>query len=119
MMNKISPISFQGLKIEGVVSSKNFKKLGEFTNAIENKGFIIDLEKDFNTHLVLNNTLDEISFLHQEYGSLTNYGCPKFPAKDFYSHVVNAMDSVKSAIKKAEKTFQNSYQDYNTIRRGC
>ena len=119
MDTKILPFSFQGLKIEGVVASKNIKKLGEFANATENLGFIKDLETNFSTDMVLSGNLDEISFSHQIYGNLTKFGCSKFPVKDFYSQVVGAMDSIKLAIKKAEKDFDKSRQKYDSIRRGC
>jgi hypothetical protein len=33
MINKTSPISFNGLKIEGIISVKDMKKLREFANA--------------------------------------------------------------------------------------
>ena len=119
MTNKISPVTFQGLKIEGVVSAKNIKKLGEFTNATENLRFLEDLEKELNTDLVLNGTLDKISFSHNIYGDLTKYNCPQFPAKDFFSKVVDAMSSIKLAIKKAEEAFQAEKLKYDSTRRGC
>ena len=119
MTNKISPISFQGLKINGVVSAKNLTKLGEFTTATENLRFLDDLEKTFNTDLVLNGNLDIISFSHNVYGDLTKYNCPQYPAKDFFSNVVNVMNSIKLAIKKAEDNFVGEKQKYDSIRRGC
>ena len=119
MINKISPISFNGLKIDGVVSVKNMEKLGEFARATENFGFISDLEKTFNTNMVINNKLDEISFSHEIYGDLTDFGCPKFSANVFYSQVVEAMEGIKRAIKKAEKNYELHKQDYEKMRRGC
>ena len=119
MIDRISPVSFQGLKIEGVVSAKNFKKLGEFTNATENFGFIDDLEKMYNTNMVINGKLDEISFSHEIYGDLTPFGCPKFPVKDFFSKVVDVMESIKKATKKAKTDFKNHFEKNDSIRRGC
>lgn len=119
MIDKVSPISFQGLKINGAVSAQNMKKLGEFTTATENLGFIADMEKIFNTDIVLNNKLDEITFSHQLYGDLTKYGCPKFPSKDFYSQVVDVMESIKLAIKKAEKKCESEKKNYELNHRGC
>ena len=119
MINNSSPISFKGLKIEGVVSTQNIKKLGAFADAAENYGFIKDIEKIFNTNMVLNGTLDEISFSHNEYGDLTRYNCRKFPAKDFFSNVVIAMDSIKTAIKKAEKDFKAQKENHDKFHRGC
>lgn len=119
MINNTQPISFQGLKISGTVSAKNIHKLADFTKATENLGFIKDLEKDFNTNIVLNGELDKISFSHEKYGDLTKYNCPVFPAKDFYSNVVTAIGSIKSAIKKAEKASKSSNEETNNICRGC
>lgn len=119
MIDKISPVSFQGLKIEGVVSTKNIKKLGEFTNATENLGFINDLEKIYNTNMVINNKLDEISFSHEIYGDLTPFGCPKFPVKDFFSKVVNAMEGIKTATQKAKNSYKKYKQKNDYIPRGC
>ena len=119
MIDKISPISFQGLKIEGVISAKNIKKLGEFTNATENLGLIDDLEKLYNTNLVINNKLDKISFSHELYGDLTPFGCPNYPIKDFFSQVVDAMESIKKATKKAKTYFEKDKQKNDYIRRGC
>ncbi len=119
MINKTSPISFTGLKIEGIISTKNIKKLSEFTNAQENVGFINDLEKTFNTNMVINGELNEISFSHEVFGSLTEFGCPKFSAENFYSKVVDAMSGIKQAIKKAEKVCNLHKQEREKIRRGC
>ncbi len=119
MINKTSPISFSGLKIEGVISAKNMKKLSEFATAEENVGFISDLEKTFNTNMVINSTLDEISFSHEIYGNLTEFGCPKYATEGFYSKVVDAMNGIRLAIKKAEKSYERHKQDIEKIRRGC
>lgn len=119
MINKTSPISFNGLKIEGIISVKDMKKLREFANAEENAGFINDLEKTYNTNMVINNTFDEISFSHDYYGNLTNFGCPKYSAEGFYSKVVSAKEGIKHAIKKAEKTSELNKQDVEKMRRGC
>ena len=119
MIDKISPISFQGLKIDGVVSAKNLKKLGEFANATENLSFIDDLEKIYNTNMVINGKLDKISFSHEIYGDLTSFGCPNFPAKDFFSQVVDAMESIKKATKKAKVKFESHFEKNDFIRRGC
>ena len=117
MINKTSPISFSGLKIEGVIPSKNMKKLCEFASAVENIEFIEHLEKNFNTDMVINSNFDEISFSHNTYGNLTNFGCPKFSVADFYSKVVDAMNDIKCSIKKAEK--HHKKQDYEKMSRGC
>ena len=119
MLNNNSSISFNGLKINGVVPSKSLKKLGEFTSATENHGFIEYLEKSFNTDIVLNNKLDEISFSHQTYGDLTKFGCPIFSAKDFFSKVVDAMKDIKNAINKAEKKHTKELNELDAIKRGC
>lgn len=119
MINKTSPISFSGLKIEGVISAKNMKELGEFATAAENVRFVNDIEKTFNTNVVINSTFDEISFSHDIYGNLSNFGCPKYPAADFYSKVVDAMEGIKRAIKKADKNYELQNRDYEKIRRGC
>ena len=119
MINKTTPVSFTGLKIEGVISPKNMKKLREFATAEENAGFINDLEKTFNTDMIINSTFDEISFSHELYGNLTPFGCPKFPAAGFYSKVVDVMNGIKQAIKKAEKNYKLNMQDYENVRRGC
>ena len=94
--------TFCGLKINGIVSAKNVKKLGEFTSRSENHDFIQYLEKTFNTDVVLNNTLDTITFSHNVYGDLSKFNCPSFPTKDFFSEVVNARLNIKSAIEKAK-----------------
>ena len=119
MINKTSPISFNGLKIEGVISAKDMKKLSEFATAEENAGFISHLEKTFNTNMVINSKFDEIGFSHEVYGNLTPLGCPKFSAEGFYSKVVDAMDGIKRAIKKAEKNYERQKQDFENKRRGC
>ncbi len=119
MINKTSPISFTGLKIEGVISAKNMRKLSEFATAEENAGLIADLEKTFNTNMVINSEFDEISFSHELYGNLTEFGCPKFPADGFYSKVVDAMNGIKRAIKKAEKSYELHIQECEKNRRGC
>lgn len=119
MTNSISPISFQGLKIKGIVSAGNIKKLGEFANATENRGFIEDLEKLYNTDMVLNGELNEISFSHKVYGDLDKYGAVKFAAKDFYSNVVTVMGNIKSAIKKAEREFNSVKKKNDYTPRGC
>ena len=119
MINKTSPISFNGLKIEGIISANNMKKLRDFATAEENYGFINDLEKTFNTDMIIKSTFDEISFSHKIYGNLTEFGCPKFSTEGFYSKVVDAMNGIKQAIKKAEKNYELHKQDYEKIRRGC
>ena len=119
MINKISPISFNGLQIEGVISAKNMDKLKEFAMAEENARFINDLEKTLNTNMVINSKFDEISFSHDVYGNLTEFGCPKFSTAGFYSKVVHAMEGIKRAIKKAEKNFERNKQNYEIVRRGC
>ena len=119
MINKTSPISFNGLKIEGVIPSKNMRKLTEFATAEENAELIDDLEKTFNTNMVINSEFDEISFSHEVYGNLTEFGCPKFPAKGFYSKVVEARNGIKRAIKKAEKYYELHRQNCENMRRGC
>ena len=119
MINKTSPVSFTGLKIEGVISTKNMKKLSEFATAQENVGFINDLEKTFNTTMVINGELNEISFSHEVFGNLTEFGCPKFPAEKFYSKVVDAMSGIKQAIKKAEKNYNLHKEERERMRRGC
>ena len=119
MINKTSQIPFSGLKIEGVIQAKNLKKLSEFANAQENAGFINDLEKNFNTNMVINSEFDEISFSHENYGNLSEFGCPKFSVEGFYSKVVDAMNGIKQSIKKAEKSYERHKQDYEKIRRGC
>lgn len=119
MINKTSSISFNGLKIEGAISANNLKKLGEFATAEENVRFIDDLEKTFNTNMVISNKFDKISFSHEVYGDLTEYDCPKYSAEGFYSKVVDAMDGIKQAIKKAQKNYELHKQDYEKIRRGC
>ena len=119
MINKTSPISFNGLKIEGIISANNMRKLGAFASAEENARFINDLEKTLNTNMVVNSELDEISFSHDIYGNLTKFGCPKFPADCFYSKVVEAMSDIKQAIKKAKKSYDIHNKDYEKMSRGC
>ena len=119
MIDKTSPISFNGLKISGTISAANMKKLGKFANAVENAEFINDIEKTFNTNMVINSTFDEISFSHEVYGDMTKFGCPKYSASDFYSKVVEAMEGINRAIKKAQKNFELEKQNYEKIRRGC
>ena len=95
------------------------KKLHQFATAQENAQFIRDVEKIYNTNMVINSKFDEISFSHEVYGSLTKFGCPKFPAEGFYSKVVEVMNCIKHAIKSAEKSFEQQMQEYEKIRRGC
>ena len=119
MINKTSPISFSGLKIEGVIPAKNMKKLKEFATAEENAGFIDDLEKTLNTNMIVDSKFNEISFSHEVYGNLTEYGCPKFLVEDFYSKVVDAINSIKRSINKAEKIYKRNEQNSEKMRRGC
>jgi hypothetical protein len=102
-IEKIHPSkAFCGLKINGIVSAKNVRKLGEFTGKSENHDYIQYLEKSFNTDVVLNDTIDAISFSHKTYGDLSKFDCPSFPTKDFFSYVVNATRNITSAISKAK-----------------
>ena len=119
MINKTSPISFTGLEIKGIISPKNMKKFREFATAEENVRFINDLEESLNTNMIINSEFDEISFSHELYGNLTEFGCPKFSAEDFYSKVVDAMNGIRLAIKRAEKNYKQNKQDYEKMRRGC
>jgi len=119
MINRTSPISFNGLKIEGIIPTRNIKKLSEFATAEENVGFINDLEQTFKTNMVINSELDKISFSHEVYGNLTDFGCPQFSAEAFYSRVVEARNGIKQAIKKAEKIFEQQKKDLEKMRRGC
>lgn len=119
MINKTSPISFNGLKVEGVISVENMKKFGEFATAFENTRFIKDIEERFNTNMVLNNTLTEISFSHNIYGNLSNYECPRFAVADFYSKAVDALTGIQQSIKKAEKSFELRKQECEKTLRGC
>lgn len=119
MIDKVSPVSFNGLKVEGVISAKNMKKLSEFATAEENVELITDLEKTFKTNMVINSNFDEISFSHEVYGNLSEFGCPRFSAAGFYSKVVEARNGIKQAIKKAEKFYEHHKQEYEKMRRGC
>ena len=119
MIDKVSPVSFNGLKVEGVISAKNMRKFSEFATAEENVELITDLERTFNTNMVINSKLSEISFSHEVYGNLSEFGCPKFPTTGFYSKVVDARNGIKQAIKKAEKFYEHHKQEYEKMRRGC
>ena len=119
MINKTTPTSFTGLKIDGIISANNLKKLRKFASAEENAGLINDLEKTYNTNLVINSEFDEVSFSHEVYGNLTNFGCPKFSTECFYSQIVEVINGIKRSIKNAEKNFELQKQNYEKIRRGC
>ena len=119
MLNRISPVSFNGLKVEGVISTKNLKNFGEFASAAENIEFVKDLEKNFNTNMVIKNDFKEISFSHEVFGNLKQFGCLSFSVENFYSKVVEARNSIKQAIKKAEKFYEHQKQENDKIFRGC
>lgn len=118
MHNRIdNSISFSGLKVLGTVSGKNVEKLGKFTSRTEIQNFMIDLEKTFETDMVLSSDIEKVSFSHNKYGDLTDFGAPVIESSGVFSDILTLFSKIKSSLTKAEKDFEKTHA--NTFRRGC
>ena len=118
-MNNITPlnsVSFNGLTIYGTVSNKNVKKLGDFASRIENINFINDLEKYFEVDAVLDSEITKMSFVHKKFGDLSGkFGCGSYPLENVFRDVIEVIKDIKTAVKKAEKTYEKNPPE----KRGC
>ena len=123
-MNNINtnynPMTFKGLKVNGVVSTENVTKLGEFASRIENINFINYLEKRYETDVVINNEISKMHFSHKIYGDLTEaYGGGEFLLENVFRDVTTVIDNIKKAIKKAEKEWNKELLERTSTKRGC
>ena len=101
-----SSVSFNGLIINGTISRKNVKKLGDFASRVENVNFIKDLEKNYGVDVILDKDISKMSFLHPKYGNLTEeYNCGEFSLNNVFMEVSIIIKNIKTALSKAEKDF--------------
>ena len=116
-INPISSISFNGLIINGTVPQKSVKKLGAFASKFENINFVKDLEQNYGVDAVLDKEISNMSFSHPKYGTLTE--CGSYPLGDVFMNVSTIIRDIKTALSKAEKSFQKSMAEKELLKRGC
>ena len=99
-----SSVSFNGLIINGNVSGKNIRKLGDFASRIENINFIKDIEKKYGVDVVLDNEISKMSFSHPKYGNLSEkYDCGSYPLQNVFLDISVVIRNIKSSLLSAEK----------------
>ena len=115
----LSATSFNGLRIDGTVKSRNLKKLGNFASKVENKNFINYLGSNLKTDIILDNEITKVSFAHQQYGNLDKYGVGTYNIENVFRDVMDIINNIKTALKKAEKDFQKYMEEKEKTKRGC
>lgn len=115
-----SSVSFNGLIINGTISRKNVKKLGDFASRVENVNFIKDLEKSYGVDTVLDKDISKMSFSHPKYGNLTEkYNCGEFSLNNVFLEVSSIIKNIKTALSNAQKDAKKVVAEKELIKRGC
>ena len=110
---------FSGVKVNGVISCENTRDFGNFLSRFENIDFITNLEREFNTDMVLNSNLKTMTFEHKTYGNLANYGMKETETTNYLSNAAEIFRQIKNAILKAQKASDKDLKEKDIFKRGC
>ena len=105
VQNNNHHVSFSGLKINTCLNTNNLEKLNTFLSEKKNVGLISELEKDFQTDVVIYKDPSILNLEHRKYGNITNYGAKPIEAEVFWERAAEIKENLDKAIKKAKITW--------------